>query len=128
MSTATRLRQLPLLFVYSLTGGLTVTLAANLLLPAVLPDGKLEGWPDGLIVILASLPMLGGMLAGVRLYGAAAARQQDTGRAITRRSLLWRIPAYSLFALAMFAALVAAGTQLSNALSAGRAGTATPQQ
>ncbi|MFY0309517.1 hypothetical protein ACFMBG_06430 [Leisingera sp. D0M16] len=128
MNKNTRLRQLPLLFVYTLTGGLAGTLAANLLFPAAFPAGKPDGWPDGLIVILASLPMLAGMLAGIWLYGAVAAKRQDTGAAITKRSLVWRIPAFSIFALIMLAAIVATGSKLSVSLTAGRAETGTPQQ
>ncbi|UWQ42670.1 hypothetical protein K3718_06160 [Leisingera aquaemixtae] len=128
MRDNTRLRQFPLLITCTLTGGLAGTLAANLLLPTVFPDGKPESWPDGLIVILASLPMLGGMLAGIWLHGAVAAKRQNSGTAITRRSLLWRIPAFSVFALALFTAMVAAGSKLSVSLTAGYAEAAEPQQ
>lgn len=128
MNKNIRLRQLPLLLVYTLTGGLAGTLAANLLLPAIFAYSKPEGWPDGLILILASFPMLAGMLAGIWLHGAVAAKRQDTGTAMTNRSLLWRIPAFAVFTLAMFTAIVLAGTKLSNSLTAGQAETATPQQ
>lgn len=128
MNKTTRLRQLPLLFVYTLTGGLAGTLAANLLLPAILPHSEPEGWPDGLIVILASFPMLTGMLAGIWLHGAVAAKRKDTGTAMTNRSLLWRIPAFAVFSLAMFTAIVLAGTKLSISLTAGHAEATTPQQ
>lgn len=128
MNKNTRLRQLPLLFVYTLTGGLAGTLAANLLLPATIPAGKPPGLPDGLIVILASLPMLGGMLAGIWLHGAVAAKRQNSRTAITKRSLLWRIPAFAVFALAMFTAIVVTGSKLSISLAAGHAEAAVPQQ
>ncbi|QDI76278.1 MULTISPECIES: hypothetical protein [Leisingera] len=128
MRNNTRLRQIPFLITCTLTGGLAGTLAANLLLPTVFPDSKPESWPDGLIVILASLPMLGGMLAGIWLHGAVAAKRQNSGTAITRRSLLWRIPAFSVFALALFTAMVAAGSKLSVSLTAGYAEAAEPQQ
>ncbi|KIC16781.1 hypothetical protein [Leisingera sp. ANG-DT] len=128
MADPKQLQQLPRILVYGVTGGLAGTLIAPQVLPLVFPNGKPSGWPDGLIVLLASLFMLGGMLAGIWLSGAVAAKRPAVATARSKRSLLWRIPALAVFLLVMLAANTLVATRLTVSLTGAKPETAAPLQ